>query len=107
MARPRNIIQDEINRKRDIEDRQRVKDELILTWQPVAAIAYRARISVRRCLSILVELYNDGEVKCSKARIDGHNLVWLFKKIEYVKVMGVNIPIDTRNQEMDDVDANA
>jgi hypothetical protein len=102
MARPRNIVQDEINRIKYIEDRKRVKAELILTWQPVAAIAFRANITVRRCLNILVELYNDGEVKCSKARIDGHNLVWLFKKIEYVKVMGMNVPVDTRSQEMDD-----
>lgn len=76
-----------------------VRNELLPTWQPLAAIAYRTNLPIRTCESILVKMYNAGEVKCSRVRIDGHNKVHLFKKIEYQKIMGVMLPLDTSGME--------
>lgn len=76
-----------------------VKNELIPTWQPLAAIAFRTGLPIRTCEAILVKMYNAGEVKCSRVRIDGHNKVHLFKKIQYQKIMGVMMPLDTSGME--------
>lgn len=79
---------------------KKVRDELLLTWQPVAAIATRANIPIRTALKILVALYNNGEVKMSYSRIDGHNKVHMFKKIEFHKFGRVVVPIDTEGMEL-------
>ncbi len=75
---------------------QHVKDSLLPTWQPLSAIAIRAGVSVKIAMPILVKMYNDGEVKCANPRIDGVNRVYCFKKIEYVKVLGVHMPIEEK-----------
>lgn len=82
------------------EAKQKVFDELLITWQPVAAIAHRANVPVRTALKYLVEFYNDGRVKMSYSRIDGHNKVHMFKKIETQKIMGVVMPIETEGMEL-------
>lgn len=81
------------------ENKQKVLDELIPTWQPLAAIAFRSGLPVRTCEKILVELYNEGRVKMARVRIDGHNKVHLFKKIEYQKILGVMMVVDTSGLE--------
>jgi hypothetical protein len=73
---------------------QLIERELIPTWQPLAAIAYRTGLPVRTCESILVKMYNEGKVKCSRVRIDGHNLVHLFKRFEMQVILGVRLPMD-------------
>jgi len=80
--------------------KQQVWDELLVTWQPVAAIAHRAHVPVRTALKYLVEFYNDGRVKMSYSRIDGHNKVHMFKKIETQKIMGVVMPVETEGMEL-------
>lgn len=82
------------------EAEKRVREELLTTWQPVAAIAVRARMPVRTALKVLVKLYNDGEVKMSYSRIDGHNKVHMFKKLEFTKIMGVMMPVDSQVEEV-------
>jgi hypothetical protein len=78
---------------------EKVERELIHTWQPLAAIAYRADLPIRTCEAILVDMYNKGLVKCSRVRIDGHNKVHLFKKVQIMKVMGIHMVVDTSQQE--------
>lgn len=82
-----------------ISNYDKVEKELIYTWQPLAAIAYRADLPIRTCETILVDMYNRGLVKCSRVRIDGHNKVHLFKKVQMMKVMGIHTVIDTSHQE--------
>lgn len=82
------------------EQEQKVWDELIPTWQPLSAIAYRTKLPVRTCEKILIDFYNNGTVKCSRVRIDGHNKVFLFKRIQYQKILGVVVPINNENDEI-------
>jgi hypothetical protein len=77
-----------------------IRKHLIKTWQPVSAIAYHAEIPVKTALKGLLILEENGEAKKSRVRIDGHNEVHLFKKLEYTKVFGVVVPIDTNGQEV-------
>ena len=79
----------------ELEAKQKVWDELLGTWQPVAAIATRAHVPVRTALKYLVEFYNQGRVKMSFSRIDGHNKVHMFKKIETQKILGVVTVIES------------
>lgn len=81
-------------------DPKLVENELLLTWQPVAAIAYRADVPTKTALKVLKQLADKGMVKVTKARLDGHNEVHLFKKIEYTRMMSQIVPIDTSSQEM-------
>ncbi len=78
------------NRLSTIE--RQVHSELLPTWQPVAAIAYRAEVSVKVALKALLDMESRGIVKKARTRIDGHNKVHLFKKLDYVKVLGVQMP---------------
>lgn len=84
----------------EIEARERVWNELLDTWQPVAAIAVRAHVPVRAALKYLVEFYNHGRVKMSYSRIDGHNKVHMFKKIETQKILGVVTVIESEVVEL-------
>lgn len=77
-----------------------VKNQLLNTWQPVAAIAERCGISSVTCLAILLKMYNSGYVRCARARIDGHNKVHCFKKIEYKNVMGVRMVIEDTSSDL-------
>lgn len=85
---------------RYIDLNKRVEKELLNTWQPIAVIAERSGVSVRVALRIMVNLYNTGRVKMSYSRIDGHNKVHMFKKIETQKIMGVVMPIETEGMEL-------
>ena len=78
---------------------KKVAAELIDTWQPVAAIAYRCDLPVKAVLVILVEMYNQGLVKCSRVRIDGHNKVFLFKRVQHMKVMGMHMVVDNADED--------
>lgn len=82
------------------EAKQAVMDELLNTWQPVAAIAMRAHVPVRTALKYLTELYNEGKVKMSYSRIDGHNKVHMFKKVEQQKIMGVYMTVESGVEEI-------
>lgn len=85
------------NRLSTIE--RQVHSELLPTWQPVAAIAYRAEVSVKAALKALLDMEARGIVKKARTRIDGHNKVHLFKKLDYVKVLGVQMPQTTELEE--------
>lgn len=78
------------------DNEKKVWDELIPTWQSLAAIAFRTGLPVKTCEVICVQFYNQGLIKCSRARLDGHNMVHLFKKQEYMTVMGVKMPVESR-----------
>lgn len=77
-----------------------LRKHVIYTWQPVAAIAYHANIPVKTALCGLIKLEKAGEVKKSLVRIDGHNQVHLFKKLQYTKIFNVVIPVDNSEDEM-------
>lgn len=78
---------------------QKVWEELLLTWQPVAAIAHRVGIPVKTCLAICEQFYHEGKVKCSRVRIDGHNRVHLYKKIEFVQVFSQRFSVNNADAE--------
>lgn len=83
-----------------IELNKRVEKELLNTWQPIAVIAERSGVSVRVALRVMVNLYNLGRVKMSYSRIDGHNKVHMFKKIETQTIVGVVMPVETEGLEL-------
>jgi hypothetical protein len=80
-------------------DQEKVNEQLIDTWQPVAAIAYRANLSCRRTLEILLRMTEMGLVKKTRVRLDGHNKVHLFKRITYTQVFSQRMPIDVPETE--------
>jgi hypothetical protein len=82
-----------------MNDEQKVTAQLIDTWQPVAAIAYRANLTLRRTLEILLTMHDAGLVKMNRVRLDGHNRVHIFKKIKYAQVFCQRIPIDNSHDE--------
>lgn len=86
--------------KRNTVDLNLLRQHLIMTWQPVAAIAYHADIPIKTALTGLLKLEQMGEVKKSLVRIDGHNQVHLFKKLDYTKLFNVRVPVDTSGDEM-------
>lgn len=67
--------------------------ELLSTWQPVAALAVRCKIPTKTALTALLQMEGRGIVKKARVRIDGHNLVHLFKKPSYVNVLGIMMPV--------------
>lgn len=73
---------------------QKVKSALIPTWQSLAAIAYLTGLPVRTVEKICIELWNKGEIKATRARLDGHNKVHLFKSVEYITVFGQRMPVE-------------
>jgi len=81
-------------------DEQIVIEQLLSTWQPVAAIATRAGIPAKTALKILQRMAEQGTVKMNRVRIDGHNPVHVFKSIQYTKVFGMTVPVDTSSQEI-------
>lgn len=78
-----------------IEINKKIESEILNTWLPVAAIAEKSGVPVRTTLGILIKLYNQGRVKMSYSRIDGHNKVHMFKKIETQRILGVVTVIES------------
>ena len=76
---------------------ERVSSKLLPTYQSLAAIALHAEVSNKECEKILVEMYNNGLIKGRQCRMDGHNLVHVFKKIEKVTIFGQQFPINDDN----------
>jgi hypothetical protein len=85
--------------KRMSQTEQVIFNELLTTWQPVAAIAVRSNVPVKTSLKILLGMEARGIVKKVRVRIDGHNKVHCFKKIEYLKVLGVVTTIEKSDEE--------
>ncbi len=85
--------------KRMSQTEQAIFNELLATWQPVAAIAIRSNVPVKTSLNILLSMEARGIVKKVRVRIDGHNKVHCFKKIEYLKVLGVTTTIEKSDEE--------
>lgn len=81
------------------EFRKKIQSELIPTWQSLAAISYRSELSVKTCETILVEMYNDGEVKCRRVYLDGQNKTYIFKKPNYMVILGVKTEIESMDSE--------
>jgi len=79
---------------------QKVEEQLLNTWQPVAAIAVRAGMHFHTALPILIDMYNAGKVIGARARIDAHNKVWCFKRSKYQKILGVVTIIDNSEDEI-------
>lgn len=76
--------------KRLLDDVEvKVYQQLLPTWQPVAAIAMRCEVPVKTALASLLSMETRGIVKKVRARLDGHNRVHCFKKLEYVQILGV------------------
>lgn len=74
---------------------QMVMDQMLDTWQPVAAIAARSGISVKATLSICMMLYEKSKLMMTRTRCDSHNQVHMFKKAKYITAMGIRIPVET------------
>lgn len=85
--------------KAPLSREQRIHQELLPTWQPVAVLAIRCKIPVRAALSILLDMERKGQVRKVRTRIDGHNKVHLFKKVECMTVMGVQMPLEVSVEE--------
>jgi hypothetical protein len=77
-----------------------IRKELLMTWQPVAAIATRAGIPTKTALKGCLKLWEMGEVKKAYSSIDGHNKVHHFKFIEYTTIFNVRVPVDTSGDEI-------
>lgn len=82
-----------------MSNEDKILAQLLPTWQPVAALAYRCDIPIKTCLTELLKMTDKGIVKKTRVRLDGHNKVHLFKKIEYVQVMSMRLPIETAEVE--------
>jgi hypothetical protein len=89
-----------MNHNRLTEIEAKLHSELLNTWQPVAALAVRCNIPVKSALCALLAMEARGIVKKVRSRIDGHNKVHLFKKLDYVKVMGVQMPYSREAEEV-------
>lgn len=87
-----------MNKNRLSEVETKVHGELLNTWQPVAAIAARCGLPVKTALCALLGMEERGIVKKARVRIDGHNRVHLFKKLDYVKVFGVAMPVEATEE---------
>lgn len=83
-----------------IEINKKIESEILNTWLPVAAIAEKSGVPVRTTLGILIKLYNQGRVKMSYSRIDGHNKVHMFKKIETQRILGVVTVLESEVEEV-------
>lgn len=81
------------------EFRKQIQDVLIPTWQSLAAISYRTGLAVKTCETILVEMYNEGEVKCRRVFLDGQNKTYIFKKPNYMVILGVKTEIEAMDSE--------
>lgn len=84
------------NMRQDAETK--LHAELLNTWQPVAALAIRCNLPTKTALSALLRMEGRGIVKKARVRIDGHNCVHLFKKLDYVQVFGVNMPVESMEE---------
>lgn len=88
-----------MNKNRLTEIEMMLHTELLTTWQPVAALAVRCSMPVKTALSALLNMEGRGIVKKVRVRIDGHNKVHCFKKLEYVRVLGVQMPMEVSVEE--------
>ena len=68
---------------------------LLPTWLPVAAIATMAGIPTKTALAILQRRVHDWRLDCVRVRIDGHNSVFCFRKMneQGMQILGVWLPI--------------
>lgn len=89
-----------MNKNRLTEIETTLHKELLTTWQPVAAIAERCSMPVKTALSALLDMEGRGIVKKVRVRIDGHNRVHCFKKLEYVKVIGMLVETAAEVEEL-------
>lgn len=76
-----------------------VEAQLLHTWQPVAAIAARCDLPVKTVLVELLKMEDKGQVKKARVRIDGHNKVHMFKKLERRVVLGIVMPVEEMEVE--------
>lgn len=83
-----------LNKNRLSYCEKKVHEQLLPTWQPVAAIAMRCDIPVKTALAILLKLEARGIVRKARTRIDGHNKVHLFKKLDYIRIFGMQVPVE-------------
>jgi len=60
-----------------------IKNELVPTWQSVAAVAHHAGIKPKRALRIIKFLRDNLKiVEMRDCRLDGHNPVWLVRPLD-------------------------
>jgi len=67
--------------------------ELLTAWQTVAAISERTGIHVHTAMPLVVELYNEGKIKLTRARIDGHNKIYCLRKPKFQTILGVVVEV--------------
>lgn len=68
---------------------QRLEGELLNTWQSAATLAARTGLHSRVVVGLMSELRDAGKVLMTRARIDGHNNVYMYRKTEYTRVLGM------------------
>jgi hypothetical protein len=71
----------------------KVVENLLDTWQPLAAIAIRSGITDRLAMSILTELEEKKKVTITRARIDSHNTVVFARNRNDVVVLGMRLEV--------------
>lgn len=77
-------------------DEQRLQGLLLNTWMPVAALAVNAGMPIKAALAILQRRQHEWRLDCVRVRIDGHNPVHCFRRMNEARVLvlGVWMPVD-------------
>lgn len=81
---------------------KRVIDELLDTWQPLAAIALRSKITERLAMSIFYELEEKGKIEIKKGSIDRHNKVVFARNKNFVRVLGLRMQLKNQGNVIND-----
>jgi len=84
--------------------RESIKQTLLETWLPLAAIAQINKLSNLVTKRLLDEMVANGLVLNIKVRFDAHNNVNCYKKAIRETLMGVPMVVDTIKREADDYD---
>lgn len=73
----------------------KLRNFLMDTWLPVAALALMAKIPTKTALAILQRNEREWQLDCVRVRIDGHNPVHCYRKrsLKLQQVLGVWMPV--------------
>lgn len=65
---------------------QKIEAELLPTWMPLAAIAYRAAVTNAVALDILLKMHSHGSIEFRRVRIckNDKERVYFFKKVKQI-----------------------
>lgn len=83
-----------------IEAKKMLMAEMLDVWQSVAVLAKRTGIKSNPKIKQLCDELKDGQLLISnKFRLDSHNQSYCYKKISYVKIFNVFMPIHSNEDE--------